>query len=184
MVYVAVQKLREQGVAGASLRTVAAEAGAPRGSLQHYFPGGKEQLVTEALAWAGDFAASRVTAYLDRATTPSPSGLFAAVVREWVVELERRDFARGCPVAATVVDCAQDSETLRRAASDALATWQLPLRDGFAAMGVPRRRARSLAVLALAALEGAIVLSRAERDTAPLRTVARELGPLLDDARQ
>ncbi|MDR6861889.1 TetR/AcrR family transcriptional regulator [Phycicoccus sp. 3266] len=183
MVYVAAQKLREQGVAGAALRTVAAEAGAPRGSLQHYFPGGKDQLVTEALAWAGGFAASRVTAYLERARTPSPSGLFTAVVREWVDELERRDFARGCPVAATVVDCAEGSEDLRRAAADALATWQRPLREGFASMGVPRRRAGSLAVLALSALEGAVILSRADHDTAPLRTVARELGPLLDAAR-
>lgn len=183
IVYEAAQHLRRAGVTGTGLRQVVEAADAPRGSLQHYFPGGKDQLVTEALAWAGDFAASRATAYLEGARKPTPAGLFRALVHEWIDELEGRDFARGCPVAATVVDCAEGSDALRRAASDALATWQRPLREGFASMGVPRRRAGSLAVLALSALEGAIILSRADRDTAPLRTVARELGPLLDAAR-
>ena len=47
-------------------------------------------------------------------------------------------------------------------------------------MGRPRRRAEALSTLMLCALEGAIVLARAQRDTAPLRLVARELAPLLD----
>src|SRR5881275_998710 len=49
-----------QGVSGTGLREVVAHAGAPRGSLQHYFPGGKEQLVREALTLAGRTAARTV----------------------------------------------------------------------------------------------------------------------------
>ena len=49
-------------------------------------------------------------------------------------------------------------------------------------MGVPRERAASLATLMIGALEGAIVIARAERDVRALTGVARELGPLLDAA--
>ncbi|MEV4018813.1 hypothetical protein AB0J35_50805 [Nonomuraea angiospora] len=38
---------------GTGIRDVIEYAGAPQGSFQHYFPGGKDQLVGEALLWAG-----------------------------------------------------------------------------------------------------------------------------------
>ena len=49
-------------------------------------------------------------------------------------------------------------------------------------MGVRPARAAALATLMLAALEGSLVLARAERDTRALRVVARELAPVLDAA--
>lgn len=182
MVYEAVQALRTEGVAGASLRTVAARADAPRGSIQHYFPGGKDQLVLEALAWAGEFAAEGVRAYLREARRPTPSGLFDDLVRRWSEELEARQFARGCPVAATVVDASTANPLVREAAATALHTWQEPLRSGLRAMGARPARASALATLMVAALEGALVVARAEHDTRALRLVSKELAPLLDAA--
>ncbi|MBD9736107.1 helix-turn-helix transcriptional regulator, partial [Streptomyces sp. H28] len=44
MVFSAAQLIRREGVGATGMREVAAHARAPRGSLQHYFPGGKEQL--------------------------------------------------------------------------------------------------------------------------------------------
>src|SRR5262245_19162513 len=41
--------LREAGMAGTGIKEVVKRSGAPIGSLYHYFPGGKMQLVTEAL---------------------------------------------------------------------------------------------------------------------------------------
>ncbi|GAA2168716.1 TetR/AcrR family transcriptional regulator [Pedococcus bigeumensis] len=182
MVYEAAQAMREDGVAGAPLRTVAARAGAPRGSLQHYFPGGKDQLVTEALAWSGAHAADQVRAYLRDTRRPTPSGMFDDLVRRWAAELEDRQFARGCPVAASVVDESHTNPQLRAAAAAALRTWQEPLRSGLRTMGVRPARATALATLMLAALEGSLVLARAEQDTRALRVVAKELAPVLDAA--
>src|SRR3954447_24640256 len=90
MVYSAAQLMRTRGVAATGVRDVVAHADAPRGSFQHYFPGGKEQLVAEALAWSGDFAARSVAAYREQAETPSPSGLFAHMVRQWRRDLTAR----------------------------------------------------------------------------------------------
>ena len=180
MVYATAQHLRRAGVSGTGLRQVVTDAKAPRGSLQHYFPGGKDQLVAEALDWAGTWAATRVEEHVSRMRRPTPSRLFTAVVDDWASDLEARGFARGCPVAAAVVDCADTNETVRRAADKALETWRRPIAEALVAMGRPRRRAESLSTLMLCALEGAILLARARRDTAPLRLVARELAATLD----
>jgi AcrR family transcriptional regulator len=180
IVYETAQHLRRAGVGGTGLRQVVADAGAPRGSLQHYFPGGKDQLVGEALGWAGTWAAARVEEHVARMRRPTPARLFAAIVEDWAADLESRDFERGCPVAAAVVDCADTNATVREAAASALQTWQRPITAALVTMGRDPRRAQALSTLMLCALEGAIVLARAQRDTAPLRLVSRELAPVLD----
>jgi AcrR family transcriptional regulator len=180
MVFSAAQLIRRDGVTATGMRDVAAHAAAPRGSVQHYFPGGKEQLVTEAVDWAGRYASERVTRFLGAMAAPSPSKLFAAMVRQWVDEYRSDGFGAGCPLAATTVDCAQTNDTVRGAVADAFAAWRRPIAEALRGMGVPARKAASLATLMISTLEGAIILARAERDVSPLTTVARELAPLLD----
>ncbi|EFH28238.1 TetR family transcriptional regulator, partial [Streptomyces sviceus ATCC 29083] len=70
----------------------------------------------------------------------------------------------------------------RAAAAEAFATWTGPVARALTDMGVPEERASALATLMVSALEGAILMARAERDVRPLTTVAHELGPLLDAA--
>ncbi|MBC3840089.1 TetR/AcrR family transcriptional regulator [Streptacidiphilus sp. 4-A2] len=180
MVFSAAQLIRRDGVAATGMREVAAHARAPRGSLQYYFPGGKEQLVNEAVGWAGRYAADRVGRFLAGLAEPAPSGLFAAMVGQWTDEFQTQGFGSGCPVAAATVDCADSAESTRAAAGAAFACWNAPLARALAELGVPEQRTGSLATLMISALEGAILIARAERDIRALTTVARELGPLLD----
>jgi AcrR family transcriptional regulator len=182
VVYSAAQLIRRGGVSGTGLRDVVAAARAPWGSLQHYFPGGKEQIVDEALSWASGFAADVVDNYMLRAKTPTPAGLFTTMVDQWRTEFTRRGYERGCPLVAATADVAADNEALRAAVSRGFDTWQQPIAAALRRMGVPRGRAGSLAVLMLSSLEGAIVLARARQDVAPLTTVLRELRPVLDSA--
>ncbi|MFJ5998970.1 TetR/AcrR family transcriptional regulator [Streptomyces sp. NPDC092370] len=182
MVFSAAQLIRREGVASTGMRQVAVDAAAPRGSLQHYFPGGKSQLVDEAVGWAGGYAAGRVARYLAALPSPTPSALFAAMVRQWTDEYEAAGFAGGCPVAAATVDCAESVPSTRQAASAAFTTWTGAVAQALRDMGVPGERAGALATLMISSLEGAILIARAERDVRALTTVARELGPLLDAA--
>ncbi|WP_051741267.1 TetR/AcrR family transcriptional regulator [Streptomyces xylophagus] len=182
MVYSAAQLIRRDGVASTGMREVAVHAQAPRGSLQHYFPGGKEQLVNEAVGWAGRYAGNRVTRFLAALPEPTPSGLFAEMVRQWTDEYAAVGFAGGCPVAAATVDCAESVVATREAASAAFATWSGSIAHALGEMGVPEQRAEAMATLMISALEGAILIARAEQDVRALATVARELGPLLDAA--
>src|SRR3982751_4756113 len=112
-----------QGVSGTGLREVVAYAGAPRGSLQHYFPGGKEQLVREAVALAGATASRTVGRLADGGGAAGPGDVVAAMVGAWRRWLTATDYAQGCPVVATVADATVGSGALRTATADAFAQW-------------------------------------------------------------
>jgi AcrR family transcriptional regulator len=182
MVFSAAQLIRRDGVAATGMRDVAAHAQAPRGSLQHYFPGGKEQLVNEAVDWGGRYAGARIGRFLAALPQPSPSGLFAAMVSQWTDEFRTDGFGAGCPVVAATVDCAGSVESTRAAAAAAFAGWRRPIARALTEMGVPAPRAESLATLMVSALEGAVLIARSEQDVRALTTITRELGPLLDGA--
>src|ERR1700729_96954 len=83
MVRSAAQLIRRKGVSGTGMREIVAEAEAPRGSLQHYFPGGKEQLVADALLWMGAVAARRVERSLRRPEASTPGAFLTSVVDGW-----------------------------------------------------------------------------------------------------
>ncbi len=182
IVFSAAQLIRERGVSGTSLRDVVARAEAPWGSLQHYFPGGKDQIVTEALGWAGRFAGRRVHRYLSELDPATPGGLFAAMADQWRTQFCSEGFAAGCPLVAATADVAADSPGLRDAVTSAFEQWLGPVAAALGQLGVPQDRAFPLATLMISSLEGAIVLARARQDVAPLDTVVAELAPLLDSA--
>jgi AcrR family transcriptional regulator len=179
MVYSAAQLIRARGVTATGVRDVVEHADAPRGSFQHYFPGGKDQLVGEAVSWAGEFAAQWVASYRGTAATPSPDGLLAHIVQPWKDEFTRRGFERGCPVMATAADLAGAESAVTEPLRGALGRWERAVADELGHMGVPAARARGLAVLMISALEGAIMWARVSRDVEPLDTVVTELSPLL-----
>jgi AcrR family transcriptional regulator len=182
MVRSAMALVCRQGVSGTGLREVVAHAAAPRGSLQHYFPGGKEQLVREALALAGT-TASRTVGRLAEAGRPFGAGdVLAAMVGAWRRWLAETDYAQGCPVLATVADATVAGGGLRAATEEAFGTWQAAVEAALQQAGVPPARAPGLAVLLISALEGAIVLARSRRSLAPLDDVQRELTPLVEGA--
>jgi len=182
IVYATAQLVRERGVAATGLRGVVADADAPRGSLQHYFPGGKDQLVGEALLWSGNYAADQVRRFAADLRKPTPGGLFAAMAGQWRDEFTRRGFQRGCPLVAAAADLAGTDPQLRETVRAGFDSWLAAVRQELGRMGVPTGRAATLATLMISALEGAIVLARINQDVRPLATVVRQLRPLLDQA--
>jgi AcrR family transcriptional regulator len=180
MVRSAAQLIRRKGVSGTGMREIVTEAAAPRGSLQHYFPGGKEELVSEALLWMGGVAARRVERYLGTLESRRPSALLASIVEGWRSDLTSEEFSAGCPLVAAAADTATTSEQLRNVLRRAFDGWLGPLSEGLTDLGVPAERSGDLAIVMISALEGAIVLARIRRDLSPLDALVRELGPLLD----
>jgi AcrR family transcriptional regulator len=177
MVASARELIQERGVHGVGLRDVVAHAGAPRGSLQHYFPGGKDQLVAEALTQAD--STSRRTVRAARAEGADPVATVRQVLANWRTLLLEGDFSRGCPFAATTVDTSAANPVLRAVVSEYAGAWHDDLAAVLENAGVPAARARSLATLVQASLQGALILARGHRSTAPLDEVEAELLPLL-----
>lgn len=182
IVYSAAKLISCRGVSATGLREIVAHANAPRGSLQHYFPGGKDQLIREALNWAGEEAGGQVERFMAELDPPTPAGLFAAMVDQWRTEFAAWGFDHGCPLTAATSDTAAVSDSLREVASGAFAHWQQPLHRALTTMSIEPARADSLALLMISTLEGAIILARAHQNTGPFDVVVAELRPLLDGA--
>lgn len=176
MIRTAARLFRAQGFSATGWRQVIAESETPWGSQAHHFPGGKEQLAADALTVAAD----QVTRALRAATRDVHP---AEAVARWAVaaeaELRASRWADGCPVATVVLETAHTSDPLAAVGAAALAAWSSVLAEALAAQGVPAEEADSLSVLLLAAMEGALLLARAQRAAAPLQTVAAELGRTL-----
>jgi TetR/AcrR family transcriptional repressor of lmrAB and yxaGH operons len=170
MVHSAGVLMRQRGVHGVGLREIVTHSGGPRGSLQRYFPGGKEQLVIEALDMAGMELATNVDPRL--AEAHSLAEAIDAVIAPWRQLLVDGEFALGCPIAATVVDAAND-DRLRDKARTLFAQWHDSVRDALVRFGSPKSAADDQASVLLAAIEGALILARAQRSTQPLDTVQR-----------
>ncbi len=179
MVRSAATLIRERGIHGTGLREVVAHSGGPRGSLGRFFPGGKTQLVTEAIDVAladvfGDFERTLSEAE----TFPEAIG---AIVTPWRRLLVDHDFALGCPLAATICDAA-DNDSLRTHVSEAFAWWRASVADAYTRFGAPQADAEAHATVLMAALEGALILARAQRNIEPLDTVERFFASRAPDA--
>ena len=170
MVRSAADLIRERGIHGTGLREVVAHSGGPRGSLGRFFPGGKTQLVTEAIDVAVDDVFGDLEPALGEAET-FPEAI-SVIVAPWRRLLIDHDFALGCPLAATIIDAA-DNDSLRTHVGELLARWRAPVADAYTKFGVPQAEAEAHATVLLAALEGALMLARAQRNVEPLDTVER-----------
>ena len=62
MVVSAALLIRERGAQATAISDVLEHSGAPRGSAYHYFPGGRTQLLCEAVDYAGDYIAAKISA--------------------------------------------------------------------------------------------------------------------------
>jgi AcrR family transcriptional regulator len=170
---------RERGVGRTGLRDVVDHAGAPRGSLQYYFPGGKEQLLAEAMKWMAERATRPLHAALAADEPPTPRAVVRGLLDRFRELLTVTDFRGGCPIVAGVADASWDSPTVTEAAREAFAMWLAPLQEALVRGGLPVERAARLALLVVSAAEGAVVLSRARRDLDALDAVQEELDLLL-----
>src|SRR6195952_6017843 len=59
MVASAALLIRERGAHSTAISDVLEHSGAPRGSAYHYFPGGRTQLLCEAVDYAAEYTAAR-----------------------------------------------------------------------------------------------------------------------------
>src|SRR3954470_16570687 len=131
MIESAVALFRERGVDGTSFADVIERSGAPRGSLYHWFPGGKAQLAEEATRYAGDLIAGGLADALEEKDPVSAVRGFARLYRRF---LRASDFEAGCPIVSATLE-GDRSPGARDAAGAAFATWQGTLADGFTRHG-------------------------------------------------
>ncbi|WP_338079804.1 TetR/AcrR family transcriptional regulator [Antrihabitans stalactiti] len=172
----AVQLIRERGVAGATIDAILQRSEAPRGSVYYHFPGGRTQIVTEAIGFAGTW----ITSIIDRAVdAPDTGSVLLGFIASWKRLLTASDFQAGCPMVAVAVDGIAEDPSLREPAAAVFDEWRAAVSARLLADGVDEGRAARFANMAIASIEGAVVLCRIERDTRPLDDIGLELVALL-----
>lgn len=178
MVVSAALLIRERGAHATAISDVLQHSGAPRGSAYHYFPGGRTQLLCEAVDYAGEHVAAMIN------EAEGGLELLDALIDKYRQQLLSTDFRAGCPIAAVSVEAGDEQDRERMAPVIARAAavfdrWSDLTAQRFIADGISPDRAHELAVLATSTLEGAILLARVRRDLTPLDLVHRQLRNLL-----
>jgi TetR/AcrR family transcriptional repressor of lmrAB and yxaGH operons len=173
MIETTARLLQHRGYHGTALSDILAESSAPRGSLYFHFPGGKDQLVIEATRGAIEEATQALRDALAKARTPAQGVRAYAEAAAHI--MQESDYTFGCPVAPVILDAAAGLAELAALCRQAFEEWTALLRASFIEAGVPSRRAQTLAVFVVSAIEGALVMARGYRDCGPLTTVAAEL---------
>lgn len=176
MVRTAAVLLREHGVAGTTIDRVLAVSGAPRGSVYHHFPGGRAQLLSEAV----EFATDSIIELAGAAGEGGPAVALDAFVALWREQLVASDYRAGCPVLAVVVDSDPALPELTEQAGEAFGRWQSVLARMLGERGMTATSADRLALQSLCILEGAVAVSRARRGISPLDEAAQAIRTLYE----
>lgn len=177
MLLSAVTLLQQRGANGVTIDAVLAHSGAPRGSVYHHFPGGRDQMVLDATRLGADFIAGMI----ERAEQ-DPTKALDRFIDLWKEQLRDSDFESGCPVAAIAMDAQAQAEA-RDVAATAFKDWTTQLAGIFRDQGLSASSARTLASSAISAIEGAIILCQSQRSTKPLDDVRRMLSAYHDSLR-
>ncbi len=164
--------LRRQGYTGTGLNEIVARSGAPKGSLYFHFPGGKEELAVAAMTRAGEQLAAAIAAILS--SSEDLGEALGGLVDALAAGLEASDYRDGCPIATVALEASGDSEAIRDAAAAAFESWLVPLQERLVRAGLTAAAAKQRALFILSAVEGALILARAQCDLAPLRAVREE----------
>jgi TetR/AcrR family transcriptional repressor of lmrAB and yxaGH operons len=165
--------MSRRGYAATGLNEIVEKSGAPKGSLYHFFPRGKEQLAAAAVDWAAECFEQTLTQAI--AQTGSASAAVQALAERFAIWMEGSDFRDGSPLTIVAVETGAFSEPLRLACQRGYQTAADALADRLRRDGKPAKEASDLALWAVASLEGAIVLARTQRSAEPLRRIGKLL---------
>lgn len=171
MIRSAVELISRNGVDATSFSDVIKHSGAPRGSIYHHFPGGKTELMVEAVRAAGAIITRRISS---AAATGSTADVIEAVGDIWRLNLTRSDFAIGCPVIAGGLARASEPE-VAEVAAEVLLGWQKLIESQLGTAGYPAAQAKSIANLTITSVEGAVAVCQTTRSIEPLEQVIASL---------
>jgi AcrR family transcriptional regulator len=154
-----------------SFSEVLEHSGAPRGSIYHHFPNGKRQLAEDAIQWTSD----QILGHLRGCRATTPAELMACFIDLWRQSVLASRGTTGCAVAGVAIDIGAYEDVLIGIVRSTFRSWVTELADRLVELKLPDERARTVAFAAVAGMEGALILCRAEGNSRPLEAVGEEL---------
>jgi TetR/AcrR family transcriptional repressor of lmrAB and yxaGH operons len=166
-----------QGYHATGLNQIIKESGSPKGSLYHYFPGGKEELAEQSIVYVGGLVHARIAEQL--ATADAPDAAVRSFIMMVAQQVERAGYRGGGPITTIALEAASTSDRLREACARTYDGWRQLFVGKLMSDGFSQDRAERLGTLIIAALEGGIILARTQRSPEPLTAIADEIGMLI-----
>lgn len=162
MVPLLAEIFRELGYEGTTLSRITEKTGIGKGSLYHFFPGGKEEMASAVLADVDGWFERSIYEPLRRDDASK------AIAAMWTnVDDYFRSGRRICLVGAFALD--ETRERFSALIKSYFKRWIDALRDALMRLGYLREEAIALAEDAVLGIQGALVLSRALDDQAMFR---------------
>ena len=169
--------LQDQGYHATGLNQIISESNSPKGSLYYYFPGGKEELVAEAVRMSAEATLEKLDACFT-ATSDLLEGL-SHFLEGSVRTLLQTDYKKGCPIASVGLEAAPNSAPIQAVCAEFFQSVESRLTRRLEKEGFPGERARMLANLIFCGFEGALIASRIRRDVTPLRVYQASISALV-----
>lgn len=169
--------LELQGYHATGLNQIIKESGTPKGSLYYHFPGGKEELATTAIARIGDMVLKRIQDTL--AQFEHPADAVEHMIRLIAHGVEISDYRTGGPITSVAMEAIATSDALREECHRIYDAWQMAFANKLTQGGIDKERAKRLAILTVASIEGAVILCRTSRSRTPLESIADEIGDMI-----
>jgi len=171
----------KRGYEGASLSDLMAATGLKKGGIYRHFSS-KEELAAEVFDYTWETAWKLRLLHLDE----KANGI--EKLKQYIANFvdRRSPVAGGCPLLNTAIEADDGNPVLRAHATKALRFWLSRLQ---AIVEQARERGetrpgvdpRAVATVIVASLEGALMMSRLQRDDEPLRTVQSHLNNYLEN---
>tara|TARA_R110002072_G_scaffold36301_6_gene107050 strand:- start:5691 stop:6260 length:570 start_codon:yes stop_codon:yes gene_type:complete len=169
----AVTLFRTQGFAGTGLSEILKKSGAPKGSLYHYFPKGKEELAAEALKVAGRVVEKTLLELATKHKQPEKLvKTYCQMLGQW---MEASNFRSGCPITTTVLETVPQSETISKVSLAIFDSWKAVIANALIESGMTKAEAKKKADFTITAIGGALIQSRVQQSTLPLDNTASQL---------
>lgn len=171
---------RRQGYNATGVKQIVEAAGAPFGSMYHFFPDGKQELGAETIRWSGAMFGQLIGLFFGPGVEPvAATRAFFDGAADTVRD---SDYADACPIATVALEVASTSEPLRIATADVFESWLSTLDGHLIAAGLTPAGARRVSVALFSLLEGAFILARATRDHTHVRTAGQAAALVVADA--
>ncbi len=171
----------QKGYAGTSLSDLMDATGLQKGGIYRHFSG-KEELATEAFDYSWQKAVSGRLEGVEN--VPDSVDRLKKMVHNFV-DMRTGLVPGGCPLMNTAIEADDGNALLRNRARKALEGWTSRL-SGIAAEGIhkheidPRIKPRKLAEWIIGSLEGALLISRLQKDREPLHNARLNLHEYLE----
>lgn len=170
----ALRLFRRHGYHGVGINDILAEAQAPKGSMYHHFPGGKEEIAAAVVG----LISNSLIGLVDTQDSTLPPQQLVARVGTLLGDNVVRTRHELCALFAAFVAEKSSSPRLGAAVAEAYAAIAKSLEQRLAAAGFTPAQARDRALLVVMLLEGGSLLAAARDDIAPFTLAVKQAAAL------